>query len=73
MAKLTMLEMAKRYDFPSDFSMMEYFVESHTNGNFGQCRKMFYELNKQAQKELLSYLVEWQMPKIYAFYFNALL
>lgn len=43
-------------DFTSKEDYFNYCVESHINGNFTQCKKLFQELPKQYKHELINFI-----------------
>jgi catalase len=74
--KKKLITLAKELDFNSETEYYDYCIDSHYNGNFSQCRKLFNDMSKENQKELLEWIKFCQGSindnEAYQFYFNLL-
>lgn len=68
MGKKKLLSLAKELDFSDEFEYFDYLCDSHINGNFSQCRKLFSEMKKEDQKKFLKYIKN--EVEIFNFYFE---
>jgi len=66
-----LINLAKALDFQTEIDYFNYCMDSHTNGNFSQCKTLFSDMGKEDRKEFLRYVKE-QNNEIYEFYFNLL-
>ena len=67
--KKKLITLAKELDFSTESEYFDYLIDSHINGNFSQCRKLFAEMRKEDQKKLVRYCDGGALPKVYNFYF----
>jgi len=70
--KKKLISLAKELDFNSETDYFNYLIDSHINGNFRQCQRLFSEMRKGDQKHFLLYCSEPGLEKIYRFYFGQL-
>jgi hypothetical protein len=69
----TLKTLAKRLDFTSEDQYLDYLIDSHINGNFSQCRKLFADMSKADKKGFLKYMLDTNTEAdIYNFYFELL-
>ena len=69
-------KLAESLDFRTVDEYFQYCIDSHQNGNFEQCRRLFKDITKEGRKELIKHIVGcWDnatdRPE-YKFYFNLL-
>jgi hypothetical protein len=65
--------LAKELDFNTQDQYFEYLIESHINGNFSQCKRLFLEMKRVNRKEFITYLSDSEgLKNIRDFYFNLL-
>lgn len=70
---MKLLTLAKRLDFTSEFEYFDYLINSHINGNFSQCQRLFMAMTKADKKQALQYIKGcFDDKEIYNFYFNLL-
>lgn len=53
---MKLLTLAKRLDFTTENEYFQYCADSHINGNFSQCKKLFKDMEKADKHRLISYL-----------------
>lgn len=65
---------AKGLDFQTGVEYFDYCIDSHINGNFSQCERLFKDLTKADQKNLLNYISESYTAEnpAYKYYFKQL-
>jgi hypothetical protein len=72
----TLKTLAKRLDFQTETEYFDYMINSHYNGNFDQCRKLFADMSKADKKEFITYMQDcWDYPTdktVFRFYFDLL-
>lgn len=54
--QLKMIKLYKGLDFESKEQYFDYCAESHINGNFSQCQRLFKDLPHKYKHELIEYL-----------------
>lgn len=54
--KKKLLTLAKGLDFETESDYFNYCIDSHINGNFSQCKRLFNDMRKEDRKGLLNYL-----------------
>ena len=67
---LTNKDMARRYSrtaaqqcrFYEVDNIFEYMVETYINGNFSSFRRLYHELNKEARKDFIDFLLSEAEP-----------
>lgn len=64
MKKLTTL--AKGLDFETTAQYFDYLIDSHINGNFSQCKELFFDMFPADREEFLSYCKQY--TEQYQFY-----
>ncbi len=69
---MKLIKLAKKLDFETEEQYFDYCIDSHINGNFSQCERLFKDMTKQDKKRLISYLQETSHKDIEKFYFNLL-
>jgi len=64
--------LAKNLDFSSETEYFDYCINSWVNGNFSQCRELFFAMTKKDRKELITYIQGCYDYKhdVEKFYFN---
>ena len=66
----------KALDFNSEIEYYDYLINSHQNGNFSQCRKLFTDMQVKDRKSFLVYLSgcydNHEQNETYKYYFNLL-
>jgi len=51
-----LLTLAKGLDFETETDYFEYCINSHINGNFSQCKRLFEDMRQQDKKVFLNYM-----------------
>lgn len=68
--------LAKQLEFKRDIEYWDYCITSYANGQFTQCRKLFFAMKKADRKGLLDYISGcYDYPEqtdVYQFYFKLL-
>jgi hypothetical protein len=73
MARKKLITLAKELDFSDESEYLNYLVDSHINGNFSQCKKLFMQMPREAKKFFLKHFDCYSSDKqIYNFYFDLL-
>lgn len=54
--KKKLLTLAKGLDFETESDYFEYCIDSHINGNFSQCKRLFEDMRQQDKKVFLNYM-----------------
>lgn len=54
--KKKLLTLAKGLDFETESDYFEYCIDSHINGNFTQCERLFEDMRQQDKKVFLNYM-----------------
>jgi len=73
--KKKLITLAKELDFNSETEYFDYLIESHVNGQFSQCRRLFSEMKKEDQKTFVRHITQHDFDgigEVYDFYFNLL-
>lgn len=72
--KKKLITLAKELEFTTENEYFDYLINSHTNGNFDQCRELFKEMKRTDQKEFVLYInSNWaNLQSCYNFYFQLL-
>lgn len=70
--KKKLITLALELDFNSETEYFDYLIDSHINGNFSQCKRLFAEMRKEDKKRFIGYCDGGDLPKVYEFYFNLL-
>ena len=70
--KKKLITLAKELDFLTESEYFDYLIDSHINGNFSQCKRLFAEMRKEDQKSFVQHCNGGDLPKVYDFYFNLL-
>lgn len=52
----TAIKLAKSLDFENVLELFDYLIESHVNGNFSQCKELFFEMYAADQECFMNYL-----------------
>lgn len=67
-----LLTLAKELDFENEDQYFDYISESFMNGQFTQCKSLFFRMKKEDRKLFLRYLhVNYDLAK-YDYFFNLL-
>lgn len=53
---MKLITLAKRLDFTTEAEYFDYCVQSHINGNFSQCKKLFKDMTKADRHRLIEYI-----------------
>jgi len=73
MAKKNLITLAKGLDFTTESEYFDYLIDSYLYGNFNQCKRLFNDMKKEAQKKFIKYVDNSYTNKdIMDFYFNLL-
>lgn len=64
-----LITLAKELDFNTSIEYFDYCIDSHINGNLGQCKNLFKAMKKEDKKELIQYIDNTEIKN---FYFNLL-
>ena len=70
-----LITLAKDLDFNSEIEYFEYLESSWINGNFNQCKELFFKMRKFDRKVFISWLnsnKDFIDAKMFNFYFNLL-
>ena len=59
--KKKLINIAKSYDFNSESEFYDYLIDSHLNGNFTQCRRLFAEMKREDQKYFVTRYLEGEI------------
>ena len=51
-----LIKLAKELDFNNEVEYFDYCIDSHINGNFIQCKRLFKDMKKEDRKLFISYL-----------------
>ena len=51
-----LIKLAKELDFNNELEYFDYCIDSHINGNFTQCKRLFKDMKKEDRKLFISYL-----------------
>jgi len=51
-----LITLAKNLDFQSETDYFDYCIASWANGNFSQCKELFFAMKKEDRKRLLAYI-----------------
>ena len=51
-----LIKLAKELDFDNEVEYFDYCIDSHINGNFTQCKRLFKDMKKEDRKLFISYL-----------------
>ena len=70
--KKKLITLARELDFTTETEYFDYLIDSHINGNFSQCKRLFTDMKKEDQKRAIKYLLEYGSEKIYLFYLELL-
>lgn len=69
--KKKLITLAKELDFQTEDQYFDYCISSHINGNRDQCRKLFNDMSREDQKNLLRDYLNAD-TEVYSFYFDLL-
>ena len=69
--KKKLLTLAKGLDFESETDYFNYCIDSYINGNFTQCKRLFKDMGRGDQKDLIEY-IRLNAPECYDFYIDLL-
>lgn len=53
------INLAKQYGFKTEYEIYDYLIESYFNGNINQCKAIIKKLTKEAKKDFMEYLKEF--------------
>jgi len=69
-----LLTLAKQLDFRNEIEYFDYCINSYFNGNFSQCKELFFSMKGKDRKELITYIQGCYDYKsnVETFYFNLL-
>ncbi len=69
-----LITLAKRLDFQSETDYFDYCINTWFNGQFQQCRDLFFAMTKKDRKDLIKYIQGCYDHKheVETFYFNLL-
>jgi len=68
--KISLKRLAKELDFTTENEYFDYLIDSHINGNFSSCKRLFAEMRKEDQKRLIEYCDF--LPEVRKYYFDLL-
>lgn len=68
---MKLINLAKKLDFSTEYEYFDYCIDSHINGNFSQCEKLFKAMTKKDRKRLIDFIPE-ELKEIKNFYFKLL-
>ena len=69
--KKKLLTLAKGLDFETESDYFEYCIDSHVNGNFTQCKRLFEDMSRTDKKDLIEY-TRLNYPECYDFFIGLL-
>lgn len=68
--KKKLITLANELDFTTETEYFDYLIDSHINGNFSSCKRLFADMSRANQKQFLMYCVGFS--NVYQFYFDLL-
>lgn len=60
-----LITLAKELDFKTEHEYFDYMIDSYINGQFGQCRNLFYALRKEDKKAFIRYCDVMEIREFY--------
>jgi len=68
--KKKLITLARSLDFNTESEYFDYLIDSHINGNFSSCKRLFANMSRADQKRFMYHCAGF--ANVYQFYFDLL-